>query len=142
MRSSESQIDVSHTSALNFISLKWAKLLKVIFVGMALSGKTSIIKRLIEGQDAKIPQSDERTVGVDIYEWDPKQAGGAASDSLMTRIPVDSELESRIKGSTGVKFSVWDFAGQHVYHATHELFFSTNSLYVLGKLISIKIQKL
>ncbi|EJK49810.1 hypothetical protein THAOC_31278 [Thalassiosira oceanica] len=131
MRSSESQIDVSHTSALNFISFKWAKLLKVIFVGMALSGKTSIIKRLIEGQDAKIPQSDERTVGVDIYEWDPKQAGGAASDSLMTRIPVDSELESRIKGSTGVKFSVWDFAGQHVYHATHELFFSTNSLYVL-----------
>jgi hypothetical protein len=26
---------------------------------------------------------------------------------------------------------VWDFAGQHVYHATHELFFSSQSLYVL-----------
>ncbi|KAK1748617.1 hypothetical protein QTG54_000556 [Skeletonema marinoi] len=25
---------------------------------------------------------------------------------------------------------MWDFAGQHVYHATHELFFSSQSLYV------------
>jgi GTPase SAR1 family protein len=30
-----------------------------------------------------------------------------------------------------VKFSVWDFAGQHVYHATHELFFSPHALYVV-----------
>ncbi len=48
--------------------------LKVIFVGMALSGKTSIIKRLIEGKDAHIPDKDERTIGVDIYEWDPKSS--------------------------------------------------------------------
>ena len=41
------------------------------------------------------------------------------------------DLESRIKGNVDVKFSVWDFAGQHVYHATHELFFSAQSLYVL-----------
>ncbi|KAL7549708.1 hypothetical protein ACHAWF_012972 [Thalassiosira exigua] len=109
--------------------------LKVIFVGMALSGKTSIIKRLIEGEEAKIPQKDERTIGVDIYEWDPKAtaaAGGKNSDgSLITQIPVDGELEGRVKGDADVKFSVWDFAGQHVYHATHELFFSSQSLYVL-----------
>ncbi|KAL7541201.1 hypothetical protein ACHAXR_010718 [Thalassiosira sp. AJA248-18] len=105
--------------------------LKVIFVGMALSGKTSIIKRLIEGKDAKIPQMDERTIGVDIYEWDPKSASGFSDGSLMTQIPVDGELESRIKGNVDVKFSVWDFAGQHVYHATHELFYSSQSLYVL-----------
>jgi len=105
--------------------------LKVIFVGMALSGKTSIIKRLIEGKDAKIPQKDERTIGVDIYEWDPKSASGTTDGSLATQIPVDGELESRIKGDVDVKFSVWDFAGQHVYHATHELFFSSQALYVL-----------
>lgn len=92
--------------------------LKVIFVGMALSGKTSIIKRLIEGKDAKIPQKDERTIGVDIYEWDPKSASGSADGSLETQIPVDRELESRIKGNVDVKFSVWDFAGQHVYHVS------------------------
>lgn len=95
--------------------------LKVIFVGMALSGKTSIIKRLIEGKDAKIPQKDERTIGVDIYEWDPKSTVGICGRSLMTQIPVDKELESRLKRSVDVKFSVWDFAGQHVYHVRHNI---------------------
>ena len=90
--------------------------LKVIFVGMALSGKTSIIKRLIEGKDAKIPQKDERTIGVDIYEWDPKTTSGHMGVSLNTQISVDGELRSRMKGDVDVKFSVWDFAGQHVYH--------------------------
>lgn len=93
--------------------------LKVIFVGMALSGKTSIIKRLIEGKDAKIPHQDERTIGVDIYEWLPKSSSGTTDGSLMTQIPVDGELERRIKGNVDVKFSVWDFAGQHVYHVRY-----------------------
>jgi hypothetical protein len=34
-------------------------------------------------------------------------------------------------GDVDVKFSVEDFAGQHVVHATHELFFSNRPLYVL-----------
>ena len=91
--------------------------LKVIFVGMALSGKTSIIKRLIEGKDAKIPQKDDLTIGVDIYEWKPKSADGP-NGSLDTQISIDEELASRIKGDVDVKFSVWDFAGQHVYHVS------------------------
>jgi GTPase SAR1 family protein len=99
--------------------------LKVIFVGMAMAGKTSMIKRLIEGRDAVIPQRDERTIGVDIYEWDPK--------TNRDRRPVDTkiELETELHQDVHAKFSVWDFAGQHVYHATHELFFSPRSLYVL-----------
>mmetsp|Transcript_31808 Transcript_31808/g.60761 ORF Transcript_31808/g.60761 Transcript_31808/m.60761 type:complete len:559 (+) Transcript_31808:175-1851(+) len=105
--------------------------LKVIFVGMALSGKTSIIKRLIEGEDAKIPHKDERTIGVDIYEWDPKSAGGTADGSLVTQIPVDDELESRIKGDVDVKFSVWDFAGQHVYHVRSFVLFRMKLCMVL-----------
>mmetsp|Transcript_9986 Transcript_9986/g.20594 ORF Transcript_9986/g.20594 Transcript_9986/m.20594 type:complete len:1705 (+) Transcript_9986:253-5367(+) len=105
--------------------------LKVIFVGMALSGKTSIIKRLIEGRGAMIPQMDERTIGVDIYEWDPKTSNVDIGATLNTEIVVDGELQNRMKGAVDVKFSVWDFAGQHVYHATHELFFSRQSLYVL-----------
>ena len=92
--------------------------LKVIFVGMAHSGKTSIIRRLIDGKEAKLPHKDERTIGVDIYEWDPKSSGGSAGDTLQTQIPIDEELESRIRGNVDVKFSVWDFAGQHVYHVS------------------------
>jgi hypothetical protein len=90
--------------------------LKVIFVGMALSGKTSIIKRLIEGKDANIPEKDERTIGVDIYEWDPKSSKRTTGRSLMTEIPIENDLQSRLGGNVDVKFSVWDFAGQHVYH--------------------------
>jgi GTPase SAR1 family protein len=103
--------------------------LKVIFVGMAMVGKTSMIKRLIRGRDAVIPTHVERTVGVDIYAWDPKK------DSRFEHI--DSKIELQDKelaetcGDVNVKFSVWDFAGQHVYHATHELFFSSRALYVL-----------
>lgn len=103
--------------------------LKVIFVGMAMAGKTSMIKRLIEGQNAVIPKHDERTVGVDIYEWDPKD--DHRFEHIDSRIDFqDKELEA-LCGDVNVKFSVWDFAGQHVYHATHELFFSQRALYVL-----------
>lgn len=103
--------------------------LKVIFVGMAMAGKTSMIMRLIEGHDAAIPKRDERTVGVDIYEWDPKD--DHRFEHIDSRIELqDRELET-LCGDVNVKFSVWDFAGQHVYHATHELFFSQRALYVL-----------
>lgn len=100
--------------------------LKVIFVGMAMAGKTSMIKRLIEGKNAVIPKRDERTVGVDIYEWDPRD-----SVDVDTRIEIEDKALAKTCGDVNVKFSVWDFAGQHVYHATHELFFSPRSLYVL-----------
>lgn len=103
--------------------------LKVIFVGMAMAGKTSMIKRLIEGENAVIPKRDERTIGVDIYEWDPKI--DKRFEHIDSRIQLqDKELEE-LCGEVDVKFSVWDFAGQHVYHATHELFFSPRALYVL-----------
>mmetsp|Transcript_36160 Transcript_36160/g.87460 ORF Transcript_36160/g.87460 Transcript_36160/m.87460 type:complete len:1913 (-) Transcript_36160:67-5805(-) len=103
--------------------------LKVIFVGMAMVGKTSMIKRFIEGEDAVIPKRDDRTVGVDIYEWDPKN--DKRYEHIDTRIAFgDQELQQQM-GDTNVKFSVWDFAGQHVYHATHQLFFSQRALYVL-----------
>lgn len=111
--------------------------LKVIFVGMAMVGKTSMIKRLIEGENAIIPSHDDRTVGVDIYEWDNRK--DKRFEHIDSRIEFeDKELERSICDAAGienhnvnVKFSVWDFAGQHVYHATHQLFFSPRALYVL-----------
>lgn len=103
--------------------------LKVIFVGMAMAGKTSMIKRLIDGEDAVIPKKDQRTIGVDIYEWDPTT--DKRYEHIDNRIQLqDPELE-KLCPNANVKFSVWDFAGQQVYHATHELFFSPRALYVL-----------
>jgi GTPase SAR1 family protein len=103
--------------------------LKVIFVGMAMVGKTSMIKRLIEGSDAVIPTHDERTIGVDIYEWDPTR--DRRFEDIQNNIIFQDEAIAETCGDVDVKFSVWDFAGQHVYHATHELFFSSRALYVL-----------
>lgn len=100
--------------------------LKVIFVGMAMTGKTSMIKRLIEGRNAMIPQRDDRTIGVDIYEWDPHN--NTDRPHVDTRIEIEDKALAK---DVDVKFSVWDFAGQHVYHATHELFFSPHALYVV-----------
>ena len=145
--SADSDIETTFTENLQLVGLNKAEkmpdeitvndTLKVIFVGMALSGKTSIIKRLIEGKDAKIPHKDERTIGVDIYEWDPKSAGGFTDGLLKTQIPVDGELESRIKGDVDVKFSVWDFAGQHVYHVSFFVLFCTKLCIVFHNQSSI-----
>jgi hypothetical protein len=103
--------------------------LKVIFVGMAMVGKTSMIQRLIEGKDAVIPTHDERTIGVDIYEWEPKK--DKRFEHIDSRIQFQDKDLAATCGDVDIKFSVWDFAGQHVYHATHELFFSPRALYVL-----------
>mmetsp|Transcript_25462 Transcript_25462/g.29080 ORF Transcript_25462/g.29080 Transcript_25462/m.29080 type:complete len:1382 (+) Transcript_25462:90-4235(+) len=100
--------------------------LKVIFVGMAMTGKTSIIRRLIEGKHAIIPERDDRTIGVDIYQWDPHNN----KDRPFVDCRIDVE-DKTFTGDVDVKFSVWDFAGQQVYHATHELFFSPHALYVV-----------
>ncbi|VEU35608.1 unnamed protein product [Pseudo-nitzschia multistriata] len=105
------------------------KTLKVIFVGMAMAGKTSMIKRLIEGEDAVIPKRDERTIGVDIYDWDP--AIDRRYEHIDNRILLQDKKLEELCPNANVRFSVWDFAGQHVYHATHELFFSPRALYVV-----------
>jgi len=105
--------------------------LKVVFVGMALSGKTSIIKRLIEGESARMPSLDDRTVGVDIYPWRPSEkcdneTSNVKNDPsksifeapLNTQIEVNENLQSRLKAPLDVKFSMWDFAGQDCYHVS------------------------
>jgi len=113
----------------NFDEVTVNDTLKVIFVGMAMAGKTSMIKRLIEGENAIVPKRDERTVGVDIYEWNPKD--DQRFEHIDSRIDFQDKELDELCGDVDVKFSVWDFAGQHVYHATHELFFSPRALYVL-----------
>ena len=83
--------------------------LKVIFVGMAMVGKTSMIKRLIEGRDAVIPTHVERTVGVDIYSWDPRK--DARFEHIDSRIELQDKELAETCGDVDVKFSCFDFAG-------------------------------
>jgi hypothetical protein len=85
--------------------------LKVIFVGMAMVGKTSMIKRLIEGRDAVIPTHVERTVGVDIYSWDPKK--DSRFEHIDSRIELQDKDLASTCGDVDVKFSCFDFAGKY-----------------------------
>ena len=78
--------------------------MKLMLVGLANRGKTTLVKRL-QGKEC----GNESTVGVDVSEW-------------------------WFKPSLGKKpfhFSIWDFGGQEEYYATHQCFLSQRSLYLL-----------
>lgn len=78
---------------------------KVIFLGEASAGKTSLVKRLL-GED--FDSKESQTHGIRI-----RKAPFAMDD-----------------GDT-VTAHLWDFGGQEVMHATHQFFLSQRSVYVL-----------
>ena len=78
--------------------------MKLMLVGKQLMGKSTIVARL---QGHKI--GNESTVGVDVSEW-------KFSPSYKKK---------------EFTFSIWDFAGQEEYYATHQCFLSKRSLYLL-----------
>ena len=78
--------------------------MKLMLVGYANRGKTTLVARL-QGKE----YGDESTVGVDVSEWWYRPSVGMRS----------------------FHFSIWDFAGQEEYYATHQCFLSQRSLYLL-----------
>jgi internalin A len=81
---------------------------KVILVGEGGVGKTSIVKRL---RNNEFHSDLQMTEGISIKKWS---------------ILIDSD-----DGEIEVNLNIWDFGGQGVYHATHQLFFTKRSLYLL-----------
>jgi internalin A len=78
---------------------------KVIFLGEASAGKTSLVKRLMgENFDSK----ESQTHGIRIRKMPFQMADG---DTVTAHF--------------------WDFGGQEVMHATHQFFLSQRSVYVL-----------
>lgn len=77
---------------------------KVILVGEGAAGKTSVVNRLIHGTFDK---EERMTDGIQITPWQIK----AASESI--------------------KANVWDFGGQEIMRATHQLFLSKRCIYLL-----------
>jgi len=78
--------------------------MKLMLVGLANRGKTTLVKRL-QGKEC----GNESTVGVEVSEWWYRPSLG--------RKPFH--------------FSIWDFGGQEEYYATHQCFLSQRSLYLL-----------
>lgn len=78
---------------------------KVIFLGEASAGKTSLVKRLM---NEAFDSQESQTHGIRI-----RQASFDMSDGEQ------------------VTAHLWDFGGQEVMHATHQFFLSQRSVYVL-----------
>jgi len=80
---------------------------KLVIVGEGDTGKTCVLRRL---QGKGFIEGEETTYGIDI-------------DTLDLPHPSESNVTMRL--------ATWDFGGQHVYHATHQLFLTKRSLYLL-----------
>ncbi|MDX2070330.1 MAG: COR domain-containing protein [Haliscomenobacter sp.] len=78
---------------------------KVIFLGEASAGKTSLVKRLM-GED--FDSKESQTHGIRIR-----------------KVPFE------MNDGDQVTAHLWDFGGQEVMHATHQFFLSQRSVYVL-----------
>jgi len=74
------------------------------------------------------PKMENRTIGVEITPWRP---GTTDSTSKEGKGDKDRGKNDDSENEADLEFSVWDFAGQTAYHATHELYFSPRALYVL-----------
>lgn len=83
---------------------KSLKEVKVHLLGEGAAGKTSLLKRLVgEG----FSENEQQTQGIRIQKWNVKD------------------------GNKDIILNFWDFGGQEIMHATHQLFLSKRSLYIL-----------
>ncbi len=80
---------------------------KLILVGDGEVGKTCLAHRLISDEFLR---NAEITEGINISQW---------------KFPAPSS------GKSEIKLNIWDFGGQEIYHATHQFFLTTRSLYIL-----------
>ncbi|TQV89534.1 COR domain-containing protein [Aliikangiella coralliicola] len=80
---------------------------KMLVVGEGGAGKTSLIRRLYYPEQG-LPKEEETTKGIHI-----------------------EPIRFLLKDNREFRLNVWDFGGQHIYHATHQFFLTKRSLYVL-----------
>lgn len=76
---------------------------KIVIVGEANVGKTSLINQLVYEH----PEETKSTHGIDIHQW-----------------------ENEINGEK-IKLNVWDFGGQEPMHSTHQCFFTKRTIYIV-----------
>jgi len=84
---------------------------KILIIGAGGVGKTSLAVKLIE-KDNPLPLEKDTTYGIDIFKREFE---------FYNEKPEKKTLFSNI----------WDFGGQPLYRGTHQMFFSTKSLYIL-----------
>jgi internalin A len=91
---------------------------KLIIVGEAGAGKTSLAKKL-QNPGCKLEPDERSTEGIEVVRW---------SFPSIVRAKRDGREELH---NADFKVNIWDFGGQEIYHATHQFFLTRRSLYAL-----------
>lgn len=86
----------------------YPRTVKLVLLGEPRSGKTTLLEAL-KGNPHPCDDSRKETLGVDVVNIDKLH-------------PV---------GREPIHLSVWDFAGQHIEHATHQFFLTENAIYLI-----------
>jgi len=84
---------------------------KIVIVGAGESGKTTLIRKLLNPGHPVPNPDDKRTEGIRI-----------------TSLPFNTMMNGVNKDLIA---HVWDFGGQELYHTTHQLFLTPDTLYIL-----------
>lgn len=79
---------------------------KLIVVGQGAVGKTCLVNRLLFDTFEEQPSTE----GIDILKW---------------------KIAAPTKTQEEIMLNVWDFGGQEIYHATHQFFLTTRSVYLV-----------
>lgn len=80
---------------------------KCLFIGEGGAGKTTLVHKLFDAK-SNPPKEQDTTKGIEVLAYDFKT-----------------------KDSNEFRLHLWDFGGQEIYHATHQLFLTKRSIYVL-----------
>jgi internalin A len=91
---------------------------KLIVLGEAGAGKTSLAKK-IENPEYQLKPQEDSTEGIDVLRWSFPSAVRVKREEGEEMLPTD------------FKVNIWDFGGQEIYHATHQFFLTRRSLYLL-----------
>lgn len=91
---------------------------KILVLGEAEVGKSSLIAALTTGPEER---HFDKTLGIVQQAW---------------HIPFDSNTltittKKKGRGIDHLRLNVWDFGGQEIYHATHTLFLTKRSIYLI-----------
>ena len=92
---------------------------KVLIIGDAISGKTTLIKRFLGKPTDK---HEKKTDGIVI---------SATKLKNVTLRKKDNFFENEVIQIPEIKLNLWDFGGQEIYMQAHHFFLTNNSLYVL-----------
>lgn len=84
---------------------------KIVIVGAGESGKTTLIRKLKDPNHPVPNAEDKRTEGIRVTTYPFKG---------LTKY-----------GEKSIRAHVWDFGGQELYHTTHQLFLTPDTLYIL-----------